>query len=405
MGDPTMNRAHGRLCAAAHFVAELAGALQRTALLWLVWVLGYSTLWLGAVAAAELLAGLLMGALAARLAARLGALRLLRFAQLLALVPGLSLAVLSDAGIANLPIALSLALASGVIDALAAPGWRGMARPTARAAPERAYLGEALLDNGARFLGPALAGLVIDRGGLALAFAAAAVVRLPVAAALLLLKPSALAGAPRRESGDTLAACRYAVAHRGFRQMILLLSLSGFGLGGVAALYPGFADLFGGGALLYGWLAASFGLGALAGSLLLLRRFGIAGLAALVLGHSGLAALAVLGLAATASYGVAVFAAFIAGFSLAAAALGGEMLIASAAEPARRAALLALARLTFRGAAAASALALGALAMLIGLRLAVAAGGLLALAAWLWARLVRPSLAEVLAAEARGAAR
>lgn len=397
-----MNRVHPRLSGAARFAAALAGALQRTALLWLVWVLGYSTLWLGAAATAELMAGLLISALAGWLAARLGGLRVLRWAELLALVPALSLAVLSRFGLANLPAAVSLALAAGVIDALAFPGWRGIARPNPAAGAE---LGAALLGNGAGFLGPALAGLLIDRGGLAAAFAVAALLRLAVAVALLRLKPVAAAGAPRQGLGDTLVACRYAVAHRGFRSMILLLSLSGVGLGGVAALYPGFADRFDGGALLYGWLAASFGLGALTGSLLLLRRYGIAGLAALVLGHSGVAALAVLGLAATASYGLAVFCAFVAGFSLAAAGLGVETLIASAAEPARRAALLGLARLLFRGAAAASPLALGAMAALIGLRLAVAAGGLLALAAWLGTRLVRPPLAEALAVTARGGAR
>ena len=386
--------------------------MQRASVLWLAWALAHSTIWLGIVSVADLLPTLVLSPIAGLLADRVDRVRLIRGTQVIAMVQAVLLAALTYAGAITVELLFLLTLALGAANAVNQPARLALIPNLV----DRTSLGSAiavnsLVFNGARFVGPAVAGIIIGRGSIGLAFALNAATYLPFIAALgrlhLVPDEKSADAAPRRAFiGDTLAGYAYALRHPGIGRMILLFAVTAFSLRGFLEMFPGFADVvFGLGAVGYTWLTATLGLGAVVGGLFMVRRPGIHGLTALIMGHTCLVAVSVLGFTATTSYWVAIVCVFLCGFSLVTTGISAQTLIQSAVDPAMRGRVLGFYGMLFRGGPAFNALLLGWLASQLGLRLAVAAGASVCLAYWAWARLRQDVMEAALEAEARGAAR
>lgn len=396
---------------AGNSISLIGTWMQRASVLWLAWALAHSTVWLGFVSVADLLPTLVLSPIAGLLADRVDRVRLIRLTQVIAMAQAALLAALTYTGVITVELLFLLTLVLGAANALNQPARLALVPNLV----DRANLAAAVAVNGvvfnlARFLGPAAAGIVIDRGSVGLAFALNAATYLPfiVALARIRLIPDA---APRVRApqqaliGDTLAGYVYALRHPGIGRMILLFAVTTFSLRGFIEMFPGFADLvFGRGPVGYTWLTATLGLGAVLGGLWMVRRPGIHGLTALMLGHTCLVALSALGFTATASYWVAIVCVFLCGFSLVTTGISAQTLIQSAVDPAMRGRVLGFYGLLVRAGPAFNALVLGWLASLIGLRLSVAAGALVCLAYWAWARLRQGTMERALEAEARSAA-
>jgi MFS family permease len=401
-----------RVYTAGNSISLIGTWMQRASVLWLAWALAHSTIWLGIVSVADLLPTLVLSPIAGVLADRVDRVRLIRATQVIAMAQAALLAALTYSGLVTVELLFLLTLALGAANAVNQPARLALIPNLVdRTSLASAIAVNSLVFNGARFVGPAVAGLIIDRGSIGLAFAVNAATYLPFIAALarLELAPDEDArprGAARRELiGDTLAGYAYAIRHPGIGRMILLFAVTSFSLRGFLEMFPGFADLvFGRGAVGYTWLTATLGLGAVMGGLFMVRRPGIHGLTALIMGHTGLVAVAVLGFTATSSYWVAIACVFLCGFSLVTTGISAQTLIQSAVDPAMRGRVLGLYGMLFRGGPAFNALVLGWLASFWGLRLAVAAGASVCLAYWAWARLRQDVMERALEAEARGAA-
>ncbi len=396
---------------AGNSVSLVGTWMQRASVLWLAWSLAHSTIWLGVVSVADLLPTLLLSPVAGLMADRVDRLRLIRLTQLAAMAQAVLLAVLTYTGLIGIELLFLLTLALGAANAVNQPARLALIPNLVdRASLPSAVAINSLVFNSARFVGPAVAGIIIDRGSIGLAFALNAVTYLPFIAALarIRLLPDAPAARPPARGalvGDTLAGYAYALRHPGIGRMLLLFAVTSFSLRGFIEMFPGFADVvFGRGPEGYTWLTATLGLGAVVGGLWMVRRPGIHGLTALIIGHTFLVALSVLGFTATASYWVAIVCVFLCGFSLVTTGISAQTLIQSAVDPAMRGRVLGFYGMLFRGGPAFNALVLGWLASLIGLRLSVAAGALVCLAYWGWARLRQDVMEEALEAEARGAA-
>ena len=401
-----------RVYTAGNSVSLIGTWMQRASVLWLAWALAHSTIWLGIVSVADLLPTLVLSPIAGVLADRVDRVRLIRVTQVVAMVQAALLAALTYTGLITVELLFLLTLALGAANAVNQPARLALIPNLIdRASLPSAVAINSLVFNGARFVGPAVAGIIIDRGSIGLAFAVNAVTYLPFIAALARIRliPDAAAPRPRDARraliGDTLAGYAYALRHPGIGRMILLFAVTCFSLRGFIEMFPGFADLvFGLGPVGYTWLTATLGLGAVFGGLWMVRRPGIHGLTALIIGHTCLVALSALGFTATASYWVAIVCVFLCGFSLVTTGISAQTLIQSAVDPAMRGRVLGFYGMLFRGGPAFNALVLGWLASLIGLRLSVAAGALVCLAYWAWARLRQDVMEQALEAEARGAA-
>ncbi len=402
-----------RVYTAGNSVSLIGTWMQRASVLWLAWSLAHSTIWLGIVSVADLLPTLLLSPVAGLLADRVDRVRLIRLTQVAAMLQAVLLAALTYTGLITVELLFVLTLALGAANAVNQPARLALIPNLVdRASLPSAVAINSLVFNSARFVGPAVAGIIIDRGSIGLAFAVNAATYLPFIAALARIRLVPDAAPPRGKAtargalvGDTLAGYAYALRHPGIGRMILLFAVTSFSLRGFIEMFPGFADLvFGRGPEGYTWLTATLGLGAVFGGLWMVRRPGIHGLTALIIGHTFLVALSVLGFTATASYWVAIVCVFLCGFSLVTTGISAQTLIQSAVDPAMRGRVLGFYGMLFRGGPAFNALVLGWLASLVGLRLAVAGGALVCLAYWAWARLRQDVMEEALEAEARGAA-
>jgi MFS family permease len=129
--------------------------------------------------------------------------------------------------------------------------------------------------NAARLLGPAAAGLIIDRAGVAPAFVVNALSFLAVIGGLVVMRPEELfryAAAPR-ERGQIRAGLRYVWENPVLRSTLLLVTLvATFGFNFVVILPVLARHTFHGGARLYGTLSALMGLGSVIGALVVAGR-------------------------------------------------------------------------------------------------------------------------------------
>ena len=393
----TLRHRNFRIYISGNAVSLIGTWMQRTAVGWLTWDLTQSGFWLGVVACADLLPAVFVGPLGGVLADRFDRLRIVMAAQTVALLQAGALFALTAGGAIGVELLALLVLVHGVAMGFNQPS--RLALMPGLVPPEALSTGIAINSvafNLARFIGPAMAGLLIVTLGVAGAFAANALSFLVFLIALSRLRLSAAARGLRRAEGDSgaslLAELRdgigYALGHPGIGPMLLLLATVSLGVRPFIDLMPGFAaEVFGGGAGTLALLSSTVGLGAVASGLWIARR-GPGGLTRLVLVNALLAGLAILGFVATDLLWFALISVALAGMALVASAISMQTLMQLAVDGRRRGRVLSLYGIIFIGGPAAGALVMGALSEVLGLRLPLAGGALLALLVWLriWRR-------------------
>jgi predicted MFS family arabinose efflux permease len=261
--------------------------------------------------------------------------------------------------------------------------------------------------NNARFVGPAIAGVVIAQGSTSLAFVVNACTYMVFSLALsrLDLARDESAGLGRRRLlAETIEGYLYVARHPGIGPMMGLFTASSLACRGFIEMLPGFADsVFHRGPQGLAWLVATAGLGAMAGGAWMALRRGLAGLTRLLVAHTLLISVALLAFTATDAFWVAVPCLFLAGTGLVVTGVSAQTLVQSAVDPAMRGRVMGLYGMVFRGGPAVNALLIGLLSSQFGLRAPLAAGAALAVLLWAWALWRRGAIAAALEAEPRGA--
>src|SRR5260221_11156650 len=272
-----------RIYAGGNFVSLCGTWLQRIAVGWLAWQLTHSGTWLGLVAFADLFPTVVLSPFAGTLADRHDRLTVIKISQGFAMAQATALAVMTYADAMTIGWLLALSLMMGIVNAINQPARLALIpnlveRPNLAAAVAI----NSTIFNAARFLGPAVAGVVIAHGSIALAFAVNAA---SYVAFMVALQRVRLVGSESQLSGrgnflqQSLDGYAYAVRHPGIGPMIVLLTATSIGSRAYIELLPGFADaVFGRGAEALAWLTATTGLGAMGGGLLMASRAEPAGL-------------------------------------------------------------------------------------------------------------------------------
>jgi len=359
---------------------------QRVATGWLAWELTGSGAWLGAVAVADLCPSILVGPFAGVVADRVDRLRVIRISQALSMLQALVLAALAAAGWMSIELLLALVLVNGVVVGVNQPSRLALVSSLVpRANLATAVALNSVVFNVARFVGPAVAGVLIVSLGVAAAFAvnAATYVAFMVALARIRVDDTArLSG--RRPAGvlaDIVQGLRYVCSHAAIGPLLLLATVTGAGLRCVVELLPGFAaEVFQRGAGGLAVLGSAVGVGAVAGGLWLTQRSTERGLAQLAVAGSLGTAAALLAFTLTDWFWVAAAAAVAAGACMSSGGIATQTCVQMAADPALRGRTLALYGIIMRAAPALGALALGALSDLTGLRLPLTVSALACLA-------------------------
>jgi MFS family permease len=389
-----------RLYASGNAVSLIGTWLQRVAMGWLAWQLTHSGAWLGLISFADLFPTVILSPWAGTLADRRDRVSVVLATQLGLMAQALLLAALTWTDIITIESLFALAAIAGIGNAVAQPARLALIPSLVeKSALASAVTINSIIFNGARFVGPAAAGIIIATGGVAPAFALNAVTYVAFIAALLRidLRETRPPGARGKFIAEAIDGYRYAARHHGIGSMLLLMAATALFTRGFVELLPGFADaVFGRGPQGLAWLTAMTGLGAVCGGIWMLRRRGVAGLTQLIVWHTLLMGAALLAFTSTRIYFLALGCVFVAGFALIVTGVGAQTLVQNAVESGMRGRIMAIYGMIFRGGPAIGTLLMGTLSSHFGLRLPVAAGALLCGGVWLWARLGQAKMAREL---------
>ncbi|WP_126444757.1 MFS transporter [Sulfuricystis multivorans] len=264
---PALQSRNFRLFFAGQLVSLIGTWMQHIAMTWLAYRLTDSTVMLGMVGFSSQLPILLFSIPAGVWNDRLDRRRLLLLTQFLALLQALLLAGLTATQSITPPLLLILAFTLGCINAVDLPARQAFVAqmvPDKRALPNAIGLNSFLM-NGSRFVGPALAGLIVASLGEAACFLLNALSYLAVLAALAAIRTVPGKPAARQPAVDALrAGLSYTKSHPRIRTILLLVAGFSFFVTPYVVMMPVYArDLFQGDARTYGLLISSAGAGSL----------------------------------------------------------------------------------------------------------------------------------------------
>ena len=402
-----------RLFFAGQFVSLIGTWMQSVAQSWLVYRLTGSAALLGLVGFAGQIPVFLVAPLGGALADRRRRHRILLATQAASMGLAASLAALTLSGRIAVWHVFTLAAVLGVVNAFDIPARQAFV-------PEmvgRDDLGNAIalnssMFNGARIVGPALAGILVAAVGEGWCFLANAASYVAVIAGLLAMRLSPTV-APRPAVSALRSAAdgfRFVARTPPIRAILLVLGVISLTGMPYAVLMPVFADrILHGGPRTLGLLMGASGLGALAGALTLASRQGLRGMSrGLAISAAGFGASLVL-FSLSRALPLSVVLLVPVGFSMMTAMASCNTLIQSMVPDAMRGRVMAVYSMMFMGMAPFGALLAGAAADRFGAPLTVACFGLacLAGAAFFGSRLpaLRPAMKEmILARRAEGVA-
>lgn len=374
------------------FNSTLAPALislwaQRTGIGWLAWDLTQSPTWLGIVAAADLLPGVVLSPFAGVTADRAVPLRMMRLTQGIIMVHALVLFALTATDLINIWILFALSLVTGFNQPYATAG-RMVFYPVL---VPREELGTAIainstVFNAGRAIGPALAGLMIGPFGVASVFLfnfAAFVAHL---INLFRIRPIRTERHERRRVGmrsEIMEGLRYTVRHPGIGPLLLLMTVATMVSRPLGEMLPGFADeVFSRGPEGLGWMLAAVGLGGVVGAIWLTRRGPVEGLTNVVLTITLLMGLAMAAFALIGNFWLALVFLTMIGFAHTVSGTGTQSLMQTAVAAEVRGRVMSLYTVIFRSMPAIGAIAIGIVAEISSLTLAVAGSGILCMLVW-----------------------
>ena len=381
--------------------------MQRMTVGWMTWELTESTTWLGIIAFADTVPLIVITLFAGALADRIGYFRVMRLSVFGSATVTTIFAAMTILGLIDIWWVLGLTLLYGSIESVTYPARMAAVNLLV---PKRDLTAAISLGsttfNGARIIGPAIAGPLILLVGAGAVLALSAALYFLLVLVLLILKVEEPRGAPagsRNMLGEIADAVRYVVRDPGIWFLMIILGATGIFIRPYIELLPGFVALaFGRGPDGLALVLAMIGVGAMLGSLWLGWRGKIEGLTAFTsLTIVIMGATQIVYTTVESIWVAGVFMA-ISGFCMNGGSSASQTLIQTTVEHRMRARVISLFVVISWGIPAFGAVIMGWVAELIGIRATLAAGGVLAVLVYLWARTRQEDAAKEL--EAAGAA-
>ena len=267
--------------------------MQQVALMWLVYRLTNSAILLGVVGFASQMPLFILSPFAGVLADRLNRHRVIIVTQTLSMLQALVLTVLTLGGIISVWHIVALSAFLGLVNAFDIPTRQSFLLDMIERKEDlaNAIALNSSMFNGARLVGPSIAGLIIAALGEGLCFLFNAVSYVAVIVALLAMrikrqKPPELK--PQRVLEGLREGFHYAFGFVPIRSILLLIALVSLMGMPFTVLMPIVAkDILHGGPHTLGFLMGSTGVGALTGALLLASRKNVLGLSRWIAAAAG----------------------------------------------------------------------------------------------------------------------
>jgi MFS family permease len=371
--------------------------MTRLATAWLVYRLTDSALLLGIVSFAGQIVTFALSPLTGAYVERLERRKLLIGTQAAAAAQSLALAALTLAHVITFWEIIALVAFQGLINAFDMPGRQAFLVQMVNGPDDlsNAIAINSSMANGARLIGPAMAGLVIAAVGEGWCFLLDGLSYFAVIASLLLMHIERRERTARASGTfeQVREGWRYVSTFRPIRSILLLFTLVSFVGWPYSVLLPVFArDVLHGGAHTLGWLTAASGIGALVSGLSLTLRKSTAGLTRMLqIAAATLGAALVLFGFSQALWLSLILMAFV-GFGLMQAAAVSNTIIQTVVTEDKRARAMSYYTMAFFGGAPFGSLLAGTLADRIGAPHTVMLTGSLCVAGSLWFALELPKV-------------
>jgi MFS family permease len=375
--------------------------MTKLATSWLVYRMTHSVLLLGVVSFAGQIVSFLVGPFAGVWVERLDRRKLLLATQAAAAVQSLALAALTLAHVITLWEIIVLTALQGLINAFDMPGRQSF---LVKMVEDREDLSNAIainssLANGARLVGPAIAGLVIGAFGEGWCFLIDGLSYFAVIASLLMMriKPMDI----RRGANSMVEQMRegwdYVRTFRPIRTILLLFALISLMGYSYAVLLPVFAgQVLHGGARTLGWLTGASGVGALASALSLVVRKSVVGLTRMVRIAAAMLGCALILFGFSHTLWLSLVLMVFVGFGLMQCASASNTIIQSLVTEDKRARVMSYYTMAFFGASPFGSLFAGVLAHRIGAPHTVMVTGAFCVAGSIWFTLELPKIRAVM---------
>lgn len=351
------------------------------------WVVAHSmtstqaqaSFWLGVVNFAGRIPMFLLAPLAGVLVERWNRRRLLTVTQAAAAAQAAVLAVLTLVGWIDLWQLVALSLMLGLINTLDIPGRQSFVVQMVDR-PEDLSNAIALnssLVNGARIIGPAIAGLILAVTSAGACFAFNAISYVAVILSLLAMRLRPAEPAPRKRLWHELReGFGYAFGFRPIRAILLLLAVVSLMGASYQVLLPVFAeDVLHRGAITYGLLMAGAGLGALAATVRLAMMPNVRGLGRWIATAPAIFGTGLIGLSLSRTPWISIAVMPVVGFGMITQMASSNTVLQTIVDEDKRGRLMALYSMAFMGMVPLGSLLAGLLASWIGAPLTVGLSG------------------------------
>lgn len=378
---PALRHRNYRLFFGGQSISLMGTWMQRIAMSWLVYRLTNSAFLLGLVGFAGQIPIFLLTPFAGVLADRLNRHRMLVVTQTLAMIQALTLAILVLTGTIAVWQIISLSIFLGFVDSFDMPTRQSF---LVEMIEKREDLGNAIalnssMVNGARLVGPSVAGILIASVGEGMCFLLNGISYLAVIMSLLAMKIRQREMETKRtyilqELGEGFS---YAFGFMPIRSVLLLMTLVSLMGMSHTVLMPVFArDILHGDSHTLGFLMGASGVGALVGALHLAFRKSVAGLEQWNVVAAGIFGLGLMAFSLSRFFWVSLFFMLLSGFGMIVQHASTNTVLQTVVDEDKRGRVMSLYVMAFRGMAPFGSLLAGGLASKIGAPNTILVGGL-----------------------------
>lgn len=381
--DRALRHRNFRLYFSGQMVSYIGTWMQQVAMGWLAYKLTSSVLLLGLIGFASQIPILIFSPLGGLLSDRFNRHRLIIVTQSLSMVQALILAALTLSGMIQVWHLVVMAVWLGIINAVDVPVRQSFVSLLVKDKEDLAngILLNSFAMNSARFLGPALAGILMSVSSEGMCFLVNGLSYIVVVFALSKIRTS---HQPPKHTQSFLHGIRdgfrYAAKSRPIRSLLGLVAIVSFMLTPYIVLMPFYAkEVFHGNAQTLSMLMGSSGLGALIGAIFLVSRKSVVPLGKLVTKAPYLAACAVMGFAFNQVLWISMPLLTVAGFGVLLTAASSNTIIQTLVHDHYRGRIMSFFSMAFLGMAPLGSLVAGSLGHAIGVPATLFAGGLLTL--------------------------
>lgn len=398
---PAFRSRNYRLFFAGQGLSLIGSWITQTATIWLVYDLTQSAAMLGIVGFTSQIPSLLFLPLGGVLVDRISRHKTLIATQILSMVQSLALAALAFTGTIQIWQIIILSLFQGCINAVDAPARQAFVPSLIHRKDDlaNAIALNSTMFNGARLIGPAVAGLLIARLGTSYCFLIDGLSYIAVIVGLKAMDIPPFYPHPTEESPlqRIKAGFIYSFGFAPIRAILILLALvSLFGMQ-YTVLVPIFAtQILNGNAETLGFLMAASGMGALAGGIYLASRKTVLGLGKLIALSPILLGVGLILFAYSRNLPLSLFAMMVSGAGIILQVAASNTLLQTIVEDDKRGRVMSLYTMAFLGVIPVGNLLGGSLAQQIGAPLTLMIAGIICIVASIWFYRSLPTLRDLI---------